>query len=166
MSNDLTREQAIQKVAELIRGIKFCMLVTQTDEGHLHSRPVTTQDQEFDGDLWFIGGKDSEWVQDISKREQINLAYSQPDGQNYVSITGRASLVEDRTKLEEVWSDFYKAYFPEGIDDPNVQLVRVETHGAELWESSGKLASAFQMAKGLLTGNQADMGTNQSVALE
>ncbi|RTR28375.1 general stress protein [Deinococcus radiophilus] len=162
----MTREQAIQKVAELIRGIKFCMLVTQTDEGHLHSRPVTTQDQEFDGDLWFIGGKDSEWVQDISKREQINLAYSQPDGQNYVSITGRASLVEDRTKLEEVWSDFYKAYFPEGIDDPNVQLVRVETHGAELWESSGKLASAFQTAKGLLTGNQADMGTNQSVALE
>ncbi|WP_041221957.1 pyridoxamine 5'-phosphate oxidase family protein [Deinococcus proteolyticus] len=166
MSDNMSREEAVQRVAALIKGIKFCMLVTQTDQGRLHSRPVTTQEQDFDGDLWFIGGKDTEWVHDISQRPEINLAYAQPDGQNYVSITGRARLVEDRAKLEEVWSDFYKAYFPEGIDDPNVQLIHVDTHGAELWESSGKLASAFALAKGLVTGERGDMGSNETVSLE
>ncbi len=162
----MTREEAVQKVAGLIKDIKFCMLVTQTEEGHLHSRPVTTQEEDFDGELWFIGGKDTEWVSDIKARPEINLAYGQPDGQNYVSISGRAELIEDRAKLEEVWSDFYKAYFPKGIDDPNVQLIHVDPHGAELWESSGKLASVFQLAKGLVAGQQADMGDNSTVKLE
>lgn len=163
---DLTREESIQKVAALIKGIKFCMFVTQTDEGRLHSRPVTAQETDFDGDLWFIGPKDGEWVHDIALRPEVNLAFAKPGDQNYVSITGRAELLDNRAKLEELWSDFYKAYFPEGIDDPNIQLIRVSSHGAELWESSGKLASAFALAKGLVTGERGSLGNNETVSLE
>ena len=166
VTRNLTREESIGKVAALIKGIKFCMLVTQTDEGRLHSRPVTTQDADFDGDLWFIGPKDSEWVHDIALRPEVNLAYAKPGDQNYVSITGRGELIDNRAKLEELWSDFYKAYFPGGIDDPNIQLIRIDTHGAELWESGGKLASAFALAKGLVTGERGDLGTNETVSLE
>lgn len=165
MSENLTRAEAIDKVAELIRDIKFCMLVTQTEEGHLHSRPLTTQKQDFDGDLWFIGPKDSAWVQDLTRRPEVNLSYAQPDGQNYVSIAGHARLVEDRAKLEELWGDFYKAYF-DGPEDPNIQIVQVETHGAELWEGSGRLATVFALAKGLVTGERGDLGTNATVSLE
>lgn len=166
VTRNLTREESIQKVGQLIKGIKFCMLVTQTDEGRLHSRPVTTQDADFDGDLWFIGPKDGEWVHDIGLRPEVNLAYAKPSDQNYVSITGRAALVDNRAKLEELWSDFYKAYFPQGIDDPNIQLIHVETHGAEYWESDGKLATVFALAKGLVTGERGDLGSNETVSLE
>ena len=161
----MTRAEAIQQVAKLVDGIKFCMLTTQTDEGHLHSRPITTQEREFDGDLWFVGGKDSEWVHDISQREQVNVAYAKPGEQHYVSITGRGVLVEDRAKLEELWSEAMNVYF-DGINDPNIQLVKIEAHGAEFWASEGKAATLFQMAKSVVSGDEPDIGTNQTVSLE
>lgn len=163
--NKMTRDEAIQEVAKLIDGFTFCMLTTQTAEGHLHSRPITVQDREFDGDLWFIGGKDSEWVHDIAQREQVNVAFAQPGKQHYVSVTGRGELVEDRAKLEELWNEAMNVYF-DGINDPNIQLVKINAHGAEFWASDSKVATVFQMAKSALTGETPDMGKNDTVAME
>lgn len=156
---------AATKIAELLKDFRFAMLTTHTPEGKLAAHPLTVQETEFDGDLWFIGGKDTEGVSDMRQRPQVNVSYSNPDGSNYVSLTGTAELVEDRAKLDELWSDFYKVYFKGGKDDPNVQLIKISTHGAELWEGPGKLKGLYEMAKGAVTGKQADMGNNETVNL-
>ena len=161
----MTREQAITHIASIIKDVKFAMLTTVTDEGHMHARPMTTQQTEFDGDLWFIGSKDSEGVHDMGQRPQVNVSYSDPDGSNYVSLTGTAELVEDRAKLDELWSDFYKTYFEGGKEDPNIQLIRINAHGAELWEGPGKVKALYELAKGAVTGQRGDMGTNETVRL-
>lgn len=161
-----TREEAIKTLAGLIKGIKFAMLTVTTDQGHLKAHPMTTQQTEFDGDLWFLADKSTEQVQCMRERPEVNVSYSDPGKNNYVSVSGTAELIEDRAKLEELWSDFYKAYFPEGIDDPNIQLVKVEAHGAEYWEGSGKMKALFQMARAAVTGKPAtDMGNNDTVKL-
>ncbi|MBZ9749323.1 pyridoxamine 5'-phosphate oxidase family protein [Deinococcus sp. HMF7604] len=160
-----TREEALNKVGELIQDVKFAMLTVTDEHGHLKGHPMTTQDVEFDGDIWFLGGKDTEQVRNMGARPQVNVSYSRPDKGIYVSVRGAASLVENRAKLEQVWSDFYKAYFPEGIDDPNIQLIRIEADGAEYWESDGKVRSLIGLAKGLLTGKEAKQGENETVNL-
>lgn len=159
-----TREETIQAIASIVRDVKFAMLTVQTAEGHLKAHPMTTQQTEFDGDVWFIGGRDTEQVQCMAERPQVNVSYSDPGKGNYVSIGGAAQLVEDRAKLEELWSDGYKAYFPGGIDDPNVQLIKIEAHGAEYWGSDGKLKNILQQARAAVTGQPAsDTGTNETV---
>ena len=46
----------IQKLCDLIKGIKITMMTTVEEDGTLHSRPRGTQEAEFDGDLWFFTG--------------------------------------------------------------------------------------------------------------
>lgn len=163
MSEHLSREDSIKRIAAIIKDVKFAMLTTQNQEAHLHSRPMTTQQQEFDGDLWFIGSKDSGTVADIRSQPEVNASYSK--GGDFVSLAGTAQLVEDRAKLDELWSDFYKAYFEGGKEDPKVQLIKVEAHGAEFWESEGKVSTLFHFAKAAVTGNHSQHGTNEKVSL-
>lgn len=164
----MTREEAVKTVAGLIKDIKFAMLVTTTADGHLHARPMTTQQTEFDGDVWFIGAKDSEAVADMRARPQVNVSYADTGSSNYVSIHGTAELVEDRAKLDELWSDMYNMYFEGGKEDPNIQLIKINAGGAEFWESGGKIRTLFALAKNLLPGQQAesgDLGKNETVKL-
>ncbi|MBZ9711795.1 pyridoxamine 5'-phosphate oxidase family protein [Deinococcus multiflagellatus] len=163
--SDITRQEALTKIGAMIKDVKFAMLTVQSENGHLKAHPMTTQDVEFDGDLWFLGGKDTEQVRNMAARPQVNVSYSKPDKGIYVSLQGTATLVEDRAKLDELWNEMYKAYFPEGKDDPNIQLIRIEAHGAEYWESDGKIRSLLGLAKGLLTGTQAKQGENERVSL-
>lgn len=159
-----SREESIATVARLIKGIRFAMLTFHNAEGHLHAQPMTTQEQDFDGDLWFIASKDSDLVRSLQSNKAVNVSYAQ-EGKGYVSAYGDAELVEDRAKLDELWSDFYKAYFPEGKEDPNVQLLKVAVHGAHYWESDGKVSNIFQVAKALVTGATPHMGESGSVKL-
>ena len=153
-----TRAEAVKTVAGLIKDIKFAMLISTNDKGHLHGRPMTTQQTEFDGDIWFIGSKDSEVVHDVKSRPQVNVSYADTGSNNYVSVHGTAELVEDRAKLDELWSDMYNMYFEGGKEDPNVQLIKIDTHGAEYWESGGKVRTLFALAKNLLPGQKAEAG--------
>lgn len=163
--SETTREEAIKIIASIIKDVKFAMLTTTSDEGHLHARPMTTQQKEYDGDLWFIGAKDTEATHDMKARPQVNVSFSNPGKGSYLSLNGTAELVDDRSKLDELWSDIYKIYFPEGKEDPNIQLIKVNANGAEFWEGEGKARTLFQIAKGLIKGEQPDMGKNDTVKL-
>ena len=162
--SEVTHEEAVKTMGKIIKDVKFAMLTTRTAGGELYSRPMTTQEREFDGDLWFIGSKDSEAVADMRERPQVNVSFSHPDKNNYVSVSGTAELVEDQAKLDDLWSDFYKAYF-DGKEDPNIQLIKIHAQGGEFWESSGKLVSFFKMAQSAVTGAKPDMGKNDTVKL-
>lgn len=161
----MTREARIQKIASIIKDVRFAMLTVVTDQGHLHAHPMTTQQTEFDGDVWFIGSRSSQQVKDLRARPQVNVSYAQPDKGIYVSLNGTAELVEDAAKLTELWSDMYKAYFPEGQSDPDIQLIKISAHGGEYWESDGKLRTLFQMAKSAVTGQAEKTGDNDTVKL-
>lgn len=153
-----------KKVEALIEGVRTVMVTFVTPEGHLHAIPMTAQDnKDFDGTVWFIGTKKSELVQYIPDSPQVNLAYH--SGEDYISITGTAELVEDSAKLEELWSSAYNAFFEQGKEDPNVQLIRVECHGAEYWESSGKIATLFKLSKAAITGSNEKLGESGTVNL-
>jgi general stress protein 26 len=151
MDND--RATAIKKLNGLIKDNKFAMLTTVHDDGSLHSRPMATQQQEFEGDLWFFTKADSEKVRDASRDEHVNVSYASPDNQQYVSINGTAELVRDRAKIEELWNPIYKAWFPKGLDDPELALMKVNVLGAEYWDTpSSKMVQLIGFAKAALTG--------------
>ena len=165
MSDQVSREEGVKHIAEITKDIKFALLTTVNAEGHLHSRPMTTQETEFDGDVWFIGSKDSGSVADIRRSAQVNVSYADTGKNTYLSISGRALLIDDRSKLEELWSDGYKAYFEGGIEDPDIQLIRIDSQGAEYWES-GRTRNLLQMAAATVTGKTSnDHGTNETVKL-
>ncbi len=151
--NPLTRDDMISKLATLIKDIKFAMLTTEAEDGVLHSRPMATQDTEFDGDLWFFTGLSSSKVAELEWNPSVNLSYADPGASKYVSVSGNGKIVEDHAKARELWNDIYKAWFPKGLEDPELCLLKVEVTHAEYWEAtSGKMVQVFGYLKALATG--------------
>lgn len=167
MSEHETREAKIEKVRELIGDIDFAMLTTVRPDGSLHSRPMAAQGGEFDGVLWFFTSVSSHKVDDVESNHRVNVAFASPDEQKYISLSGEAQLVRDRARIEELWNPFYTAWFPEGVDDPDVALLRVEVDSAEYWEGrSSTVAHIIGLAKAALTGKPANVGENEAIKLK
>lgn len=156
----------IKKLGELIEDINIAMLTTVDEDGTLRSRPMGTQQVEFDGDLWFFTAADSAKVHEVRQEQQVNVAYAEPKQQRYVSVSGVAQLVRDQQKIKELWNPIFKAWFPEGLDDPNLALLKVHVTKAEYWESAnGVVVQLVGFAKALLTGQQYQGGENEKISL-
>jgi general stress protein 26 len=149
----MDHQENVAKLAKLIRGIRVAMLTTVEADGSLRSRPMQTQEAEFDGTLWFFTWVDTAKVHEIQRERHVNLAYANASDDVYVSVSGVARLVRDEAKARELWSPVHKAWFPKGLDDPNLGLVRVDVSKAEYWDTpSGKLVQLIGFAKALATG--------------
>ncbi|GGE96284.1 pyridoxamine 5'-phosphate oxidase family protein [Mycetocola zhadangensis] len=151
-------------IAKLVKASRIALLTTVTPSGQLHSRPLATQEIDFDGDLWFFTQDPSSKVDDIRSNDQVNAAFE--SGKGYLSISGSATLVHDRAKIDELWSPAVGAWFPDGKDDPTVALIKISAQSAEYWTSDEPgVVSVFKIAKAALTGGQPDVGDNKSVDL-
>jgi general stress protein 26 len=149
----MSDNNSVEKLNELVKDIKFTMLVTQSPDGTLRSRPMTTQDFEFDGDLWFFSSDVSEPVQDILKNPSVNVAYEAPNKQLYVSVSGQAEVVRDRAKMKEYWTPVYKLFFPDGLDDPSLVLLKINVESAEYWDSGNWVVRQLKFVKAVIHGH-------------
>ncbi|MBA3600578.1 MAG: pyridoxamine 5'-phosphate oxidase family protein [Acidobacteria bacterium] len=159
------RQESIKKVNDLIKAVQVAMLTT-IDWGVLRSRPMQTQEAEFDGDLWFFTSTDTHKTDEIEKDRRVNVSYAAPDSNTYVSVSGTAALVNDKEKIEELWNPIYKAWFPKGLDDPTLILLKVSVEQAEYWDSSSStIVQVVGFVKALVTGERADGGDHGRVNL-
>jgi general stress protein 26 len=167
VENDAGRDESVRKLGEMIEGIEYAMLTTVEEDGTLRSRPMATQQVTFDGDLWFFTHASDPKVDEVEREHNVCVAYASPEQQRYVSVSGKARLVRDREKARELWNPAYKAWFPKGLDDPDLALLKVTVEKAEYWDSS---QSAFvHMAgfiKAIATGESYQPGDNEKLNLK
>lgn len=153
-------QEAVETVRDLIKGIDTAMLTTVSSEG-LVSRPMKTQEVEFDGDLWFLTMKDTFKYEELQQNPHVNVSYV---GKSYVSIRGKAELVDSRAKIKEFWNAAYAKLLDTTSDDPNLVLIKVKAETAEYWET-GNLTKVVQRFFAKLTGNESDTELNKTVDL-
>lgn len=166
MPETVTRHEAVEKIAAMIKPVRIAMLTTVDEHGDLHSRPMATMDVDFDGDLWFFTGKSSPKVHDIENKPAVNVAFSDPSHQNYVSLAGTAELIIDRALFEKYWSPAFEAWFPKGLDDPELSLLKVNVESAQYWDSpSGLVAHVAGFIRSKVTGHGGNVGEVEKVEL-
>jgi len=144
-----------EKLWDLIKDIKFAMITTRHANGHLHSRPMTTQNRDIDEDtsLWFFMSRHGGVVADIEREPAVSVAYADSDSDDYVSVSGQARVVEDMARKRQLWNKMTEAWFPKGVNDPDLALVQVGITHADYWEArDSKLTQLFKMAKAAVTG--------------
>lgn len=153
MTEQTNHQENVKKLQKLIKDIKVAMLTTVEDDGSLRSRPMVTQQVEFDGNLWFYTSATAPKVDEVQHEQHVNVSYAEPDDQKYVSVSGRAQIVRDRQKLEELWNPLLKAWFPGGLDNPDLALLKVSVDKAEYWDSpSGQVVRLVGFVKSVVTG--------------
>jgi general stress protein 26 len=167
MSNEnLSHDERIKKLGDLIKDINIAMLTTVLPDGSLRSRPMAAQNENFDGALWFFTRENSEKVHEIQDDQHVNVSFADEGSQTYVSVSGKAKLSRDRAKIEELWSPVVKAWFPDGKDDPSLALLEIKVDGAEYWDApSSAMVNIVGMAKAAFTGKAYDAGEHEKVNL-
>lgn len=161
------RSDNFRLLGSMIEDIEIAMLVTRSRDGHYVSRPVATQKTEFDGDLWFFTSAASHKAAEIKAHPKVNVSYASQDRNTYVSVSGTATVRRDRSKIDALWSDVLKVYFPNGKDDPDVTLIRVKVETAEYWDGPGSLAGkALSFVLAAVTQDADAMGDNRTLQLD
>ncbi|MDB5557808.1 MAG: pyridoxamine 5-phosphate oxidase [Enterovirga sp.] len=167
MAHDHTQHEGAQKLYAMLKDIKVAMMTTIEPDGTLHSRPMWNHCADQSGDLWFFTRERDPKVRELSREAQVNLAFADPSGQNYVSISGTAEIVRDQTKIKEFWSEPLRTWFPNGPDDPDIALIRIHPSGGEYWDSPSRtVMQLYGYAKARLTGEQpTELADNKKVSL-
>ena len=146
-TNDLAALQ------EKLKRVRICMFTTGDSAGQLSSHPMALQDVAGDSCLWFFTAAHTNLARDLPAHPAVNLSFADPSDSLYVSVSGRAELLNDRARMAQLWNPLVAAWFPEGLDDPQLRLVKVDPHAAEYWDSnSSRMVQLMKMAKAALTG--------------
>jgi len=154
----------LQKVRKIVDDVKVAMLVTETDDGQLRSRPMHTSDYDDNGNIWFFTNEYSGKVEELENDRAINLSYAHPGQADYLSISGRAYVIDKQEKMKELWNPMLKAWFPEGLESDRLALLKVVPQQAEYWESSSnKLMRLFKVGTAALTEGKASVGKHEKV---
>jgi general stress protein 26 len=142
------RAESVRKLGELIKGIRIAMLVTRSGDGSLRARPMAAQQTTFDGTVWFFTAQHSNKVDELVRNPDVGLVYTDASGHSHVSLSGRAALVRDSAKARELWSPLYREWFPKGLEDPELALLRIDVTRAEYWDSPGMLGMVGKLFAG------------------
>lgn len=156
----------LEKLGELIDGIKFAMMTTAEANGALRSRPMSCMQMDQEGNLWFFTSQSSGKVQEASQDQHVNLAWAHPDKQDYVSVSGTATVVRDRERMKALWTPWIKPWFPKGVDDPDLVLLQVSIDEYEYWDAPGNaIKRGYGLAKALATGKTDALGEHRRGSL-
>lgn len=152
-------------ISDIVHGARTALLTTVSPDGHLHARPLAVQDKAFSGTLRFLVQDGSEKVDDIARNPQVNVAIESQGG--YLSIAGTASVTQDATLIDELWSPFAEAWFPAGREDPTIRVLTVEGDSVEYWtQDTGTVGTLVQTLKAALgKQSQPDTGDHGTVEL-
>jgi general stress protein 26 len=150
----MQRDQ-VKKIRELLRSFDTALLVTHGKEWPFHARPMALARIEDNCDVWFFTGRSSEKVREIENDERV-LVVCQDETHRYVALQAAAKLIIDRQKAAELWKESYEAWFPQGVDDPDLMLIRAQAESAEYWDSEGlqSVRHLFDAARAYVRGTR------------
>lgn len=151
-----------QKIWKMIKDIKVGMLVTQ-DHGTPRARPMHLVQEAYDGKLWFYTRRSAEKTFEAASDHDVCLSFSDQEEGIYVSLSGKANLIDDRELIEKYWNPFIAAWFPEGKDDPDLALLEINVEMGEHWKSKeSKAFQLYEIAKANIKKDATpDMGENE-----
>ena len=156
-------DEAMTKLWSMIKDIKVAMMTTWDGE-QMHARPMHGHQQEFAGKLYFLTRLDSGKTDEIRHYDKLNLAYADTKDNSYVSVAGRGRITTDRTRIREFWNPVAAAWFPQGLDDPDLALIEVDAEAAQYWDgTSSSMKFLYQIARANLTGREPELGESRKL---
>lgn len=156
---NLARQEAIAKLKALAEKIDFCHFCTDLHQVPITTRPMSTRQVDEYGNIWFFSRETSDKNMEIRTGHEVQLMYAQPGDSEFLTVYGRAEILKDRAKIDELWSSFAKAWFNEGKDDPEITLIKVIPEDVHYWDTkNGKMISLLKIGVSALLNKELDSG--------
>jgi len=135
------------------------MFCTQLDQLPISARPMSANEVDDQGNLWFISNAKSNKNFEIRQNDKVQLFFSKISDSQYMSVYGNATIYSDRASIETHWQPMAKAWFEDGKEDPNVTIIRVTPSFAYYWDTKdGKAIAFLKWGLAAVTGLKIDDG--------
>lgn len=146
----------------LLRKFRTAMLVTVGVDQHFHPRPMAIAEVEDDGRLWFLTSVESAKVSEIQADSHVCVT-AQDEQSAFIALTGRARLVHDPAKIDQIWNEAFRVWFPGGKDDADLELIAITPQFGEYWDNSGvnRASYLWEAAKAYVTGTTPEIKEGQ-----
>ncbi|UZJ56292.1 hypothetical protein CBS101457_005612 [Exobasidium rhododendri] len=172
-AGDPSPAEKIDAMLKSTKAIGSCMLTSVSPEGTLASRamiPATTEGLVFS----FFFNKESGKSDDIETNSNVNIGYLDSKTGDWISISGKAVINTDRSKVKKHFSSSLKAWFDDKKDgkhtgdenDPRVALIDVTPEEIRLFKADGKLSYLVETAKAAVSGEPASGGKMLTISHE
>ena len=156
----------LEQFYALVDDLRFTMMTTRRPDGHLRSRAMATQKHAPGADLWFVTSADTDKLRDLAFDPHLNLSYFRDSNQEWVSVSGVATLSRDRETIGRLYATDWRMWFPDRgdrrdgtADDPRIVLIGVTIHAAEFLEATkSRPVVLYELIKGWLTRTEPDTG--------
>ena|SRR5579875_863411 len=156
MEKNLQSKEAHEKFKSLVDDITVCMFITNNEgDSQKHTRPMATVEVDEKSTLWFFTDIRSIKVEEVNEEHTVHLVYAHPGKEIYLDVWGNATVSTDKKLMKEKWTPVVKVWFPNGVDDPNLALLKVQPRSVYYWDSeSGKMISILKIAASIVSGKQ------------
>jgi len=164
---NLTHQEAIAKFKEIVKHESVCLFTTRLTEVPLTTRPMSVKKVCDQGNFWFLSAADSDKNQEIADDPRVQLFISNTSNYEFLSVYGTATVFQNQEKIDELWSDIAKAWFPGGKDDPRVTVIKVAPEEGFYWDTKdGKLISMIKIMASAVTGKTLQEGVEGTISLD
>jgi len=164
-SDSLEKTTDLTGLRDLIKSVKMCMLTTMDETGNMHSRPMgINHPEEFSGSLFMFTYGESHKCFEIGKEHRVNLSFADPSHQKFASISGLAEIIRDKRLIEQKWTPSLNTWFPKGLDEPDIALIKVTANAGEYWDvTNSSMGKTYSFIKGKITGRHEEAEIHKQV---
>lgn len=155
---NLSGTDAVTKIKELAGKTQTCFFSTDLKGGRAAAtRPMSVQQIDDEGNLWFLSADDSHKNAEIQKDPAVQLLFQGSAHSDFMTLSGNAIISRDKEKIKELWEPIVKTWFTEGVDDPRITVIKVEPEEGYYWDTKHGNAVAFiKMLAGAVIGKTLD----------
>lgn len=129
ISNDVkaqtaNRDSVIFAAREIIGNVTYCALVTADSSGTANVRTMNPFPPEEDMCVWMATNKHTRKYDEIKKNPKVTLYYANhAAAEGYVTITGKAVLVDDMVEKQKRKREYWTQAFPDFNDLILIKIV-------------------------------------------
>ena len=156
---DLDAQAAISKIKEVVESAKSCFFCTAAvpNRGSGGVRPMSVQQVDDAGNLWFLSANDSRKNHELAQNQAVELFFQGSPHSDFLHLTGTASITTDKARIKELWQFVIKTWFTEGVDDPRITAIKVTPTGGYYWDNKhGNAVAGVKMMVGAVMGKTLD----------
>lgn len=159
----MSDRDGLAKLRQLIESIRVGLLTTVDLHGSLHTRPIETLRCEADGTLWFFTDHHSPKADELSHDFHVSVGYAEPVKGSYVAVAGQGRILRDKALAAELWTFAQRAWYPKGLDDEHLSILRVTPERAEYWEAPGRITYLLAAAEATVSGKPATVAPGRKL---
>jgi general stress protein 26 len=154
---DLSGPEAVERVRETVKKTETCFFCTALGGGPEAARPMSVQEVDDSGTLWFLSASDSHKNVDLERSPAVQLFFQGSEHSGFMTLNGTARVTRDRARIEALWKPIFKTWFTEGIDDPRITAIAVSPTSGHYWDNKhGDAVAGVKMLLGAALGRTLD----------